>query len=65
MSLQAKYKLTKELAVNLSSLPLEFLSRLSYRRRQVGLRIASAGIISYNITGRLWFRVLEMMRKET
>jgi len=63
-----KYPILKEIAINLSSvgIPLSFLSGflLGTGKWGLGLLVLALYLLIDNITGRLWFRVLELMQRK-
>ena len=64
--LQTRYKVLKEIAINLASLgiPLSFLAGylLGSGHWLFGVLVMIIYLSLDNITGRLWFKVLEMMQ---
>lgn len=62
-----RYKVLKELAINLASfgIPLSFLSGILFGsdRWQLGAVVLAIYFILDNVSGRLWFKVLENMPK--
>lgn len=66
-NLQVRYSLLKELAVNLSSLgiPLSFSAGFFFGNGKwhFGLLILLLYLIIDNISGRLWFKIMEKMHE--
>ena len=66
-NLHPKYHLLKEITINLASfgIPLSFLAGflIGAGNWKLGHIVMIIYIVVDNVTGRLWFKVLEMMRR--